>query len=50
MAAPPTQGKQEVGLSPKHVTSAIMKRIKEDIIQAPPEEVTSPQFAVNCEL
>lgn len=42
-----TQGKQEVGLSPKHVTNAIMKRIKEDIIQAPPDEVIRAWFAVN---
>lgn len=42
-----TQGKQEVGLSPKHVTNAIMKRIKEDIIQAPLQEVMMAQFAVN---
>ena len=33
------QGKQEVGLSPKHVTKAIMKHVKEDVIPAPPEEV-----------
>uniref|UniRef100_A0A8C4NSJ8 non-specific serine/threonine protein kinase n=1 Tax=Dicentrarchus labrax TaxID=13489 RepID=A0A8C4NSJ8_DICLA len=32
------EGNQEVGLSPKHVTHTIMKRIKEDIIQAPQEE------------
>lgn len=44
------QGKLEVGLSPKHVTNAIMKRIKEDIIQAPQEEVTRAQFAVDFDL
>lgn len=43
-----TQGKQEVGLSPKHMTNAIMKRIKEDIIQAAPEEVTRARFVVVC--
>lgn len=45
-----TQGKQEVGLSPKHVTNAFMKRIKGDIIQAQPEEVIRVQFAVDFEL
>uniref|UniRef100_A0A7N6ABL5 non-specific serine/threonine protein kinase n=1 Tax=Anabas testudineus TaxID=64144 RepID=A0A7N6ABL5_ANATE len=29
---------QEEGLSPKHVTNAFLKRIKEDIVQAQPEE------------
>lgn len=42
-----TQGKQEVGLSPKHVTNAIMKRIKEDIIQGMLQEVMRARFVVN---
>lgn len=45
-----TQGRQEEGLSPKHVTNAFLKRIKEDIVQAQPEEVIRLQFAVEFEL
>lgn len=41
---------QEEVLSPKHARNAIMKRIKEDIIQVPPEEVMRAQFAVDFEL
>lgn len=40
-------GKQEVGLSPKHITNAIIKRIKEDIVPGPPEEIMRARFAVS---
>lgn len=38
-----------MGLSPKHMTNVIMKHIKEDVIQAPPEKVTRARFAVDFE-
>ncbi|KAG5278612.1 hypothetical protein AALO_G00100870 [Alosa alosa] len=44
------EAKQDVGLSPKHVRNVIMKRIREDLIQTPHEELLRAREAAMWEL